>query len=495
MKTQRQLNLRKLFSMPVYKSMLCLLLIAAVGHAAEKPNIILINIDDLGYGDVGPFGSTQNETPNLDRMAQEGRCLKSHYAAPVCTPSRASLMTGCYPKRALPIPHVLFPKSAVGLHPDEVTVAEVLKTTGYATACIGKWHLGDQPEFLPTRQGFDYYYGLPYSNDMGTTGDGAKSNPGQPLPSGKNSKPRPIQEDGIRGNKQPPLPLLENETVIARVDADQQTVITQRYAEKAVDYINGHADEPFFLYLPHTAVHFPLYPGLKFRGKSGNGLFSDWVQEVDWAVGQVLDAVRSNKLSDNTLVIFTSDNGGAPRHGANNAPLKGGKASTLEGGMRVPTIAWWPGKIPAGTSTDAITSTMDILPTFAKLGGAAVPADRKIDGVDIWNVMVQDGVGPRDQFCYFRGFDLQAVRKGPWKLHLEKQLLYNLESDIGEARNVASANPDVVKELETIAEAMDKDLGRKDLGPGCRKKGRVENPQPLIDHEGKIRKGFEPPEN
>ncbi|MCA9058321.1 MAG: sulfatase-like hydrolase/transferase, partial [Planctomycetaceae bacterium] len=272
-----------------------------------KPNVILINIDDLGYGDIGPFGSTANATPHLDRMAREGRRLTSHYAAPVCSPSRASLMTGCYPKRALPIQHVLFPSSAVGLNPEEITVAEILKEAGYATGCIGKWHLGDQPDFLPTRQGFDYYFGIPYSNDMGNGLDGSKSNPGQPSPKRANIElPADIPEDGIRGAAQPPLPLLENETVIEHLNADGQTGITVRYARKARSFIQQHRSEPFFLYLPHTAVHFPLYPGLEFRGKSGHGLFSDWVTEVDWAVGQVLDAVRDNGLSDNTLVIFTS---------------------------------------------------------------------------------------------------------------------------------------------------------------------------------------------
>ena len=468
------------------------LLFLNVASVADQPNIILINIDDLGYGDVGPFGSTENKTPHLDRMAAEGRLLKSHYAAPVCSPSRASLMTGCYPKRAMPISHVLFPSSAVGLNPEEVTVAELLQSVGYKTACIGTWHLGDQPEFLPTRQGFEYYFGLPYSNDMGTIADGAKSNPGQPLPQPRNENPQPIQEDGIRGNNQPPLPLLENEKVIERVKAAEQTTITQRYTEKAVDYINDHANETFFLYLPHSAVHFPLYPGRQFRGKSGNGLFSDWVQEVDWAVGQVLDAVRTRKLEQKTLVIFTSDNGGSIRHGSNNAPLRGGKGSTLEGGIRVPAIAWWPGQVSAGTATNAMTSTMDILPTFAELAGANVPTDRTLDGMNIWSVIVGDGAGPRNEFFYFRSMNLQAVRKGPWKLHLAKSELFNLRSDIGEAKNVAADHADVVATLRAMADAMNKDLGEQGIGPNCRPVGRVNNPQPLIHLNGTVRAGFTP---
>ena len=401
-------------------------------------------------------------------------------------------MTGCYPKRALPVQHVLFPSSSVGLNPSEITIAELLKDVGYATGCIGKWHLGDQPEFLPTRQGFDYYYGLPYSNDMGTVADGAKSNPGRPLPNPRGKKKQPIQPDGIRGIFQPPLPLLENEKVIERVKAEQQTTITQRYADKAADFIGKHKDEPFFLYLPHTAVHFPLYPGLKFRGKSGNGLFSDWVQEVDWAVGQVFDAVRSNGLENKTLVIFTSDNGGANRHGAVNLPLRGGKGSTLEGGIRVPTIFWWPKKIAAGSSTNAITTTMDLLPTLATIGGAAVPTDRKIDGMNIWSALTEDGPGPRNEFYYFRGFNLQAVRQGPWKMHLAKTELYNLDDDIGESNNVAIKNPAIIQKLRKMVADMGKDLGTQGPGPGCRKTGIVANPQPLISLDGKIRDGFAP---
>ena len=450
--------------------------------AAEKPNFIFINIDDLGYGDIGPFGAKQNRTPNLDRMAQEGRKLTCFYAAPVCSPSRASLMTGCYPKRALSIPHVLFPGNAEGLHPDEVTVAELLKEQGYATGIIGKWHLGDQPQFLPTRQGFDYYYGLPYSNDMGPAADGVKSNLGVPLPK-------------RRGRGQPPLPLMRNETVLQRVLPDDQQQIVERYTQEAVTFLHAHRDEPFFLYLPHSAVHFPLYPGKAFHGKSKNGLFGDWVEEVDWSVGQVLDTVRQLKLDRKTLVIFTSDNGGAPRHGAVNAPLRGGKGSTFEGGMREPTIAWWPERIPAGTATDAVTSMMDILPTFVKLAGGEVPTDRKLDGGDIWPLLAgEEGAkSPHETFYYYRGLKLQAIRNGPWKLHLAGGQLYHLESDIAESRDVAGDNADVVARLRALAEATDRDLGRDGKGPGCRPLGKAENPRPLIDHDGKTRPGFEKP--
>lgn len=460
--------------------------------AADRPNIIIINIDDLGYADIGPFGSKTNTTPNLDRMAAEGRKLTSHYAAPVCSPSRASLMTGCYPKRALPIPHVLFPAAEVGLSTDEITIADLLKTKGYATACVGKWHLGDQPGMLPTDQGFDYYFGIPYSNDMGTIEDGAKSNPGD-KPKSRNPKAKtpPRDEQGIRGSDQPPLPLLENKTVIERVKQGGQTSITKRYTEKAVAFIREKKDEPFFLYLPHTAVHFPLYPGMKWRGTSKNGLIGDWAQEVDWSVGEVLNAVRELGLAENTMVLFTSDNGGALNHNSINTPLRGGKASTWEGGVRVCTIAWWPGKIPAGTSTGAITTTMDVLPTIAGLVGAEVPSDRVIDGVDVWPAMVGDAE-PRDTFHYFRGAVLEAVRQGPWKLHLKAGTLYHLEDDIGEETDVAKANEDVVTKLKAVAEAMDADLGNTDFGQGCRPLGRVKDPLQLINADGTIRPGFEP---
>ncbi len=469
----------------VIRFVVALAVLAVIGQAgvaaAEKPNFIFINIDDLGYGDIGPFGAKQNRTPHLDRMAKEGRKLTSFYAAPVCSPSRASLMTGCYPKRVLSIPHVLFPGNAEGLDPSEITVADLLKKQGYTTGIIGKWHLGDQPEFLPTRQGFDYYYGLPYSNDMGPAADGVKSNLGRPLP--KNAGKR-------RG--QPPLPLLRNETVLQRVLPIDQQMIVQRYTNEAVQFLWEHRDEPFFLYLPHSAVHFPLYPGKAFHGKSKNGLFGDWVEEVDWSVGQVLETLRQLKLDKKTLVIFTSDNGGQPRHGAVNKPLRGGKGSTFEGGMRVPTITWYPDKIPAGTESAAITSTMDILPTLVKLAGGKAPTDRKIDGVDIWPILAgkKDAKPPRETFYYYRGLNLQAVRHGAWKLHLRSGELHNLESDIGESKNVAEDNAEVVAKLRQLAADTKNDLGMKGIGPGCRPLGKVENAKPLISHDGKPREGF-----
>ncbi len=463
------------------RNLLALLALFSCSHHAAaappaKPNFVIINIDDMGYADIGPFGSKLNRTPNLDRMATEGRKLTSFYAAPVCSPSRAALMTGSYPKRALPIPHVLFPASAIGLSPKEITVAEVLKAVGYSTAIIGKWHLGDQPEFLPNAQGFDLHFGLPYSNDMGPAADGVKSDLGKPLPKDK-------------GKGQPPLPLLRNGKVVKRVLPDDQQSLVEIYTDEAVKFIAEKKDTPFFLYLPHNAVHFPIYPGRKWVGKSPHGLYSDWVEEVDWSVGRVLDALRTSGLAEKTLVIFTTDNGGTQR--AVNTPLRGNKGSTWEGGMRVPTIAWWPGQIPAGSATDAIAGMFDILPTFATLAGGTVPSDRTIDGANLWPLLAgaPDAKPAHETFFYFNGLSLNAVRHGDWKLQIamgreaaEKAgdpKLYNLKTDIGESTDVAAANPEVVAKLQTLIATMGKDLGTE--GPGSsRELGHADNPVPLI---------------
>jgi len=476
---------------------MCLMALPAVaGESTLKPNFIVINIDDLGYADIGPFGSTLNRTPNLDRMAREGRKLTSFYAAPVCSPSRAALMTGCYPKRALPIPHVLFPASETGLAPGEITVAEVLKAAGYATAIVGKWHLGDQPEFLPNRQGFDLHFGLPYSNDMGPAEDGVKSDLGKPLPPTK-------------GKGQPPLPLLRNGQVVKRVLPDDQQALVELYTTESVRYIAAHKSAPFFLYLAHNAVHFPIYPGKEWVGRSTNGLYSDWVEEVDWSVGKVLDALRENGLADRSLVIFTSDNGGTQR--AVNRPLRGFKGSTWEGGMRVPTIAWWPGRIPAGTASDAISGMFDLLPTFAALAGGKVPGDRKLDGANIWPLLAgEPNAKPvHEVFYYYRGLQLEAVRDLEWKLVLPALLtnapakkaanaaaqaprgpqLFNLKTDVGETSDVAAQYPDIVARLERLVAQMKDDLGTAGLTAGSRPLGRVANPQPLIPYDVKPKTG------
>lgn len=475
----------------------CLLSGGGVCAEESRPNFIIINIDDLGYADIGPFGA-RNKTPELDRMAREGRKLTSHYAAPVCSPSRAALMTGCYPKRAMPIPHVLFPVAAVGLHPEEQTIAEVLKTRDYATACIGKWHLGDQADFLPTRQGFDSFFGLPYSNDMGPATDGTRSNLGRNLPEPIVGLPQFQQDEtGIRGGGQPPLALLENEKVLARVQVEEQFQLTRQYTERAVQFIQENREQPFFLYLPHSAIHFPFYPREEFQESSTKGVVEAWVEEVDWSVGEILKTLREQNLSEKTLVIFTSDNGGVPRHGSGNEPLRGAKGQVYEGGIRVCTIAWWPGKIPAGTETTSITSMMDFLPTLARLAEAKLPEDRRIDGVDLWPTLTgtESGTPPRDHFFYFQGLDLKGVRQGDWKLLLpttngQRQVplqLYNLQDDLSEKFNVAQQHPEIVQKLQALIETMREDLGLEGIGPGCRPLGRVQNPLPLIDHDGYVR--------
>jgi arylsulfatase A-like enzyme len=434
----------------------------------------------MGYGDIEPYGSKVNRTPNLTRMAAEGMKLTSWYAAPVCTPSRAQMMTGCYAKR-VSLPNVIGPAAAVGISAEERTVAQLLKARGYATMCIGKWHLGDQPEFLPTRHGFDKYLGLPYSNDMG----------------GK-----------------VPLPLVRDEKVI-EAPAEQDKLVAS-YTDEAVKFITASKDKPFFLYFPHTAVHVPINPGKAFEGKSANGRFGDWVEEVDWSVGRVLDTLRNLKLDSRTLVIFTSDNGPWLIKGKDAGvagPLRGGKGSTWEGGMREPTIAWWPGKIAAGTACDAPVSEIDVLPTLVKLAGGEVPPGRVIDGKDIWPLMAgQTKESPHEALFYFKSNNLEAVRSGPWKLAIVNQggagmgaakakdkakykakakdapaeaaqpftpALYNLDADIGETTDVAAQHPDVVKRLQGYVAKMDADLGMKGTGPGVRPSGRVENPKPL----------------
>jgi len=443
-------------------------------EGGRKPNFVLIFCDDLGYGDVGCFGSTKNRTPNIDRMAAEGTRFTSFYVSSgVCSPSRASLLTGCYPRRVnMDVDTtglcVLFPVSPKGLNPSEITVAEVLKDQGYATACIGKWHQGDQLEFLPTRQGFDYFYGLPYPNDMGTKA----------------------------GKNYPPLPLMRNEEVIeAPVDLD---TVTRRYTEEAIQFIGANKDRPFFVYLPHTMPHVPLHVSDAFRGKSANGLYGDAIEEIDWSVGRILDTLKKLGLDERTLVIFTSDNGASGGEGRSNRPLRGQKGSTWEGGMREPCVMCWPGKIPAGATCNELACTMDLLPTFALLAGGQPPQDRIIDGQDIRPLLFgrKEGWTPREAFYYYQMEQLQAVRSGPWKLHLPLKLkkrnwaepepdspvrLYDLEADIGEQRNVAAQHPDIVQRLTALAEKARADLGDLDRpGKNQRPAGMVAHPSPRV---------------
>ena len=437
--------------------------------AQETPNLVLIFIDDMGYGDIGPFGSKLNRTPNLDRMAQEGRKLTSFYAAPVCSASRAQLMTGCYAPR-VGVPGVFFPAGRNGLNPEEHTVADYLKELGYATMCVGKWHLGDQREFLPTRHGFDGYFGIPYSNDMG----------------------RIATASGKRVH-----PLMRDEKVAELLEDEGQRRVTREYTEEAVKFMEASHKQGrnFFLYLPHTAMHVPLYPHPDFSGKSRNGTYGDWVEEVDWSVGQVLNALKQLKVAKNTLVLFTSDNGpwaSKGKAGGVSGPLRGSKGCTLEGGVREPTIVWWPGTIAPGTESAGIAGTTDVLPTFVSLAGGEVKKDIKIDGMDLSAWMLgKTEASPRDTWHYFQGSRLQAIRQGPWKLALTAQSLgmgirqrdpdlakgrrlYNLETEIGEMTNLAEENPDVVEKLETLADQI-----TTEISANRRPAGTVSNPVTL----------------
>lgn len=458
------------------------LLIAAAVHQAlgndlsEPPNIVVLLCDNLGYGDIGCYGSQVHRTPHIDRMAAEGLRLTSFYVSSgVCTPSRASIMTGCYPRRVNLHQSdtgglVLQPVSPKGLHPQEVTIAEVLKSVGYATAIIGKWHLGDQADYLPTRQGFDSYLGIPYSDDM---------------------TPR-------EGKPWPPLPLLRNESVIeSGVDRSQ---LTKRYTEAAIDFIEQNQQRPFFLYLPHAMPGSTKSPFASeaFSGKSKNGPYGDSVEELDWSTGEILKAIQRLGIDEQTLVIWTSDNG-APRRNppqGSNAPFKGWGYDVSEGAMRMPCIIRWPGHVPVG-ECDTLCTSMDLYPTFAELSGARLRSDREIDGKSIVSLLTNP-VGVQsihEAFYYYFGDQLQAVRSGPWKLYLpmakrstnsrteQTQLteLYNLVEDVNEERNVAEANPNVVERLMGFAERARYELGdRGHAGQGARPAGWVENPKPLL---------------
>ena len=454
----------------------CLLASCSEGQAQTPPNIIVILVDDLGYGDIGPYGATRQKTPALDRMASEGLRLTSFYSAPVCSVARAQLLTGCYGAR-VSVPGVYFPGGGQGLHPAEKTVAEYLRERGYRTACFGKWHLGDQPEFLPLQQGFERYVGIPYSNDM---------------------------QRRAKGGSDPVVPLLRDNAVDRLLRDEDQSEVTRLYTEEAVRFIRDAGEQPFFLYLPHTAVHTPIWPGAAFRGRSGNGRFGDWVEEVDWSVGQILDELRQRQLDRRTLVLFTSDNGPWLIRGADGGsagPLRGGKGSTWEGGVRVPTVAWWPGRIPAGRSTDRIAGTIDVLPTCVELAGGVVDSERTVDGRSLTSLLFAESDPPavagRQEHYYFSGYILQAVRRGPWKLAVAVQpqtgdataddsqvvpRLYNLETDVGEQRNVASEYPELVRELQALAKAQQAAIGGE-AATERRPAGVVQQPRTLYEME------------
>lgn len=450
------------------------------------PNFVIIFIDDMGYADIGPFGAEGYATPHLDRMAAEGRVFTDFYVTQaVCSASRAGLITGCYSNR-VGILGALNHSANHGLGADEVTIAEIAKQKGYATACFGKWHLGHHPKFLPTSHGFDEYFGLPYSNDMW---------PFHPT----------------AGRNYPNLPLLrQTEVIDDDVTGDDQRNLTTWYTEHAVDFIERNKDRPFLLYVPHSMVHVPLYVSDKFSGKSQRGLFGDVVMEVDWSVGEILNALRRNQLDRKTLVIFTSDNGpwlSYGDHAGSAKPLREGKATMFDGGCRVPTVMWQPGTVPAGTVCREPVMTIDILPTIAEIIGAQLPP-HPIDGLSILPLIRGDAgaKSPHQALYFYWGRELHAVRMGKWKLHFPHQYrtlagrpggtggepvpyeqasiglaLFDLEADPGETTNVAELYPQVVQEIETLADAMREDLGdalRQMPGKGARPAGTLQEGDP-----------------
>lgn len=459
------------------------LLSAADAAPRSRPNVIIILCDNLGNGDIACFyPQTKHRTPNLDRMAAEGRKLTSFYSASgVCTPSRAALMTGCYPRRvgmhlSAIGGAVLQPVAARGLHAQELTLAESLQQAGYATACIGKWHLGDQPAFLPTRHGFDSFFGIPYSEDM--------------------------ERGKVPGRDWPELPLLREERVIeAPVDAAS---ITSRCTEEAVRFIATNKDRPFFLYFPEAAPgsRNVCYPGPEFRGRSANGLYGDAIEELDWSAGEILTALKQHGIDDRTLVIWTSDNGAVARNPpqGSNAPYSGMGYSTREGGQRMPCIVRWPNQIPAGSVNDQLCTMMDFMPTLTSLCGAVQPS-AKIDGHDISSILFQSATSsPYDEvgFFYYQVKQLQAVRAGRWKLYLpldsqrglgqsqaknnpQQLALYDVQNDVSETREASAQFPEVVARLVALAAHARLELGDDDqIGTGQRPAGEISDPQPLL---------------
>jgi arylsulfatase A-like enzyme len=445
--------------------------------SARPPNVVLIFCDDLGYVDVGCYGAKGYKTPNIDRLAKQGVRFTDFYVAQaVCSASRAALLTGCYPNR-VGIFGALAPKSNTGIHSNEVTLANVVKARGYATAIFGKWHLGHHPQFLPTRHGFDEYFGLPYSNDM------------WPL-------------HPTHGTNFPPLPLIEGETIIQH--NPDQTRLTKLYTERAVDFIARHKDSPFFLYIPHSMPHVPLHVSERFKGKTKHGLYGDVIEEIDWSVGQILDALKTHRLENQTLVIFTSDNGPWKQYGdhaGSTGPFREAKGTSFEGGVRVPFIARWPARIPKGSVCREPAMTIDLLPTAARLVGGTVPS-HSIDGLDISSLLLglAGAQSPHDALYFYWSNRLEAVRSGPWKLVFAHEYahviepgangkpgkdvterigdaLFNLEEDPGEARDLSGQFPQVIARLTAFAERAREELGDSATGrkgTGVREPGRVE---------------------
>ena len=444
----------------------------------ERPNVIVIFIDDEGYGDVGCYGATGFETPNLDQLASKGMKFTNYYAAqPVCSASRAGMLTGCYPNR-IGFSGALFPYDTIGINTKELTIAEMFKEQGYKTACYGKWHLGWQKEFLPLQHGFDEYIGLPYSNDMWPYNDVT----GKRVPKGS------------WRDRYPELPLIEgNETIEIITSLKDQDKLTTLYTDKAVDFIDRNAKNPFFLYIPHTMGHIPLGVSEKFRGKSEQGLYGDVMMEIDWSVGEISKALEKNNISDNTILIFTTDNGpwlNFGNHAGSSGGLREGKLTSWEGGQRVPFIIRWPGKTPEGTVCNKLACAIDLLPTFAGIIGGKL-SDNKIDGIDITSLWKGDFESePRETILYYSGKNnLNAVRKGNWKLvlphawnsyntepgkdgyqgkrihtEIKKRELYNMMRDPGERFNVIEYHPEKVEELMLVVEKARKELGDLNVG-------------------------------
>ena len=430
---------------------------------ASKPNFILIFADDLGYQDLGTFGSPDVKTPAIDRMAKEGRVFTSFYvASPVCTASRAALMTGCYPTRVGVVKPVFFPGDDFGLHPAETTIADLLKNAGYATACVGKWHLGHQKPFLPTSQGFDSYFGIPYSNDM--------SHPDNKHP-GK-MKPDDSWKNQAAGTRGVNAPLMENEEIV-EMPVDQRT-LTRRYTDRAIEFVSKNKDRPFFLYLAHNMPHVPLFVPENSHDPDPDNAYKCAVEHIDAETGRLMDALREQGLDKNTYVVFTSDNGPwltQGSHGGSALPLKGGKGSFDEGGIRVPCVIWAPGRIPAGTRTDGIASTIDLLPTFASLAGVKPETRGPIDGLDLSGLIKGESPSPRSELLFCGGRKLKSgdfeavlfgMRQGDWKILFRQPdknpALYNLAEDIGEKHNLAPENPEKTEALRRRAEELWKEV-------------------------------------
>lgn len=448
---------------------------------SSKPNVIIIFADDLGYGDLGCYGSKINMTPTLDKMAEEGKKFSNFYvSSPVCSPSRASLLTGCYPQRisfgTFDGLRVLFPGQGIGLSNEEKTIAKTLKESGYNTKIIGKWHCGDQEEFLPTNHGFDSYFGIPYSNDMGRQ---VKI---------KDYIPNDSSLHKITEWDRPPLPLIRDKEVIQ--EQPDQRSIAERYTEDAVSFMRENSDNPFFLYLAHMQVHLPLYAAEKFVKESKNGDYGACVASIDWSTKVIFDELKELGIDDNTIVIFTSDNGSRLQNqGGSNGDLRGGKGQTWDGGQRVPCIIRWPGKINNGEETDALATTMDFLPSITNLIGGELPS-KKIDGIEMSDLFFSnENFSKRDSFVYYNEDELEAIRYKNWKLHFKKQgeiinELYDLDNDIGEKLNLYSNNNEIVKKLSNLADEYRESLGDKSLnikGNEVRPASKIDNPKPLTE--------------